>query len=99
MPRRDGDPFPNFRFALELSDVRVAGFAECAGLQMETKVFEYKEGGRNDSTLKFPENTSYGNVVLKRGITKSHDLVQWQLEVVNGTFGKNKRQDHPSIAI
>lgn len=99
MPRRDSDPFPNFRFALELNDVQVAGFAECTGLQMETKVFEYKEGGRNDTTLRFPEYASYGNVTLKRGITRSNELIEWQREVVNGTFGKNKREDNPSIAV
>src|SRR5439155_24068023 len=65
MPRRGDDPLGNFRFSLELDQVRVAGFAECSGLQMETKVLEYKEGGNNSTTLKFPEGSSYGNITLK----------------------------------
>jgi phage tail-like protein len=99
MPRRLGDPYTNFRFILELGNVLAAGFAECNGLQMETKVFEYKEGGRNETTLKFPEATIYGNITLKRGITQSNELINWQLDVVNGEFSKNSRKNSVNIAI
>ena len=99
MPRRDQDPFGNFRFKLELGDVEVAGFAECTGLNIETKVMEYKEGGNNATTLKFPEPSTFGNVTLKRGVTNSNELIEWQLDVVSGTFGKNARKNNPSIAI
>jgi phage tail-like protein len=91
MPRRANDPYGNFRFVVELGSIQVAGFAECTGLQMETKVFEYKEGGRNETTLKFPETTSYGNITLKRGITASNALIDWQFDVVNGIFNTNPR--------
>ena len=99
MARREQDPFGNFRFKLELGDVEVAGFAECTGLNIETKVFEYKEGGNNSTTLKFPEPASFSNVTLKRGVTNSNELIEWQLDVVSGTFGKNARANNPSIAI
>lgn len=99
MPRRETDPFGNFRFKLELGDVEVAGFAECTGLNVETKVFEYKEGGNNATTLKFPESSTFGNVTLKRGVTNSNELIEWQFDVVSGAFGKNRRADNPSIAI
>lgn len=99
MARRDADPFANFRFGLELNDVQVAGFSECTGLNVEAKVYEYKEGGRNETTLKFPDTATYGNVTLKRGITRATDLLDWQLDVVNGTFGTNGRVDDTSVAI
>ena len=99
MPRRDEDPYCNFRFTLELGSVQVAGFAECTGLNIETKVLEYKEGGNNLTTLKFPEASTYGNVTLKRGVTASSDLIDWQLDVATGTFEKNSRSSNPSIAI
>ena len=92
MPRREQDPFGNFRFKLELGDVEVAGFAECTGLNIETKVMEYKEGGNNATTLKFPEPSTFGNVTLKRGVTNSNELIEWQLDVVAGTFSKNARK-------
>jgi phage tail-like protein len=99
--RREADPFGNFRFKveMELGGVKVATFAECTGLNIETKVFEYKEGGNNATTLKFPEPTSYGNVTLKRGVTKSNELLSWQLDVATGTFSQNKRSGNTSVTI
>ena len=99
MARREQDPFGNFRFKVQLGNVEVAGFAECTGLNIETKVLEYKEGGNNATTLKFPEPSTFGNVTLKRGVTNSNELIEWQLDVVSGTFGKNSRASNPSIAI
>lgn len=99
MPRRDNDPYTNFRFRLELNNIQVAGFAECTGLQMETKVFEYKEGGRNETALKFPETSTYGNITLKRGVTNANELIDWQLAIVNGTFDINPRTQKTNIAI
>jgi len=81
MPRRDIDPYASFRFILEIGNIKSGGFSECAGLQMEVKAFEYKEGGNNKTTLKFPEHASYGNVTLKRGVTASNDLINWQLQI------------------
>jgi len=99
MARREQDPFGNFRFKVTLGDVQVAGFAECTGLNVETKVMEYKEGGNNSTTLKFPEPSTYGNVTLKRGVTNSNELLSWQLDVVNGTFSKNRRAGNQTVAI
>ena len=99
MPVTTEDPHGNFRFSLELRDVVVAGFAECTGLQMETKVFEYKEGGNNSTTLKFPEGTSFGNITLKRGVSSSNELLDWQLDVVTGEFSTNARSSDRRLAI
>ncbi|HEX8140083.1 MAG TPA: phage tail protein [Pyrinomonadaceae bacterium] len=99
MARRKDDPFGNYRFRLEISNIGVAGFAECSGLNMETKVFEYKEGGNNSTTLKFPESTTFANVTLKRGVTTSTELMDWQFDVANGAFSVNKRSNKNNIAI
>jgi phage tail-like protein len=93
--RRDKDPYANYRFRLELGSIMVAGFSECTGLNIEVKVFEYKEGGNNATTLKFPETATYSNIVLKRGVTRDLDLIKWQLDVVNGQFQTNKRPQFP----
>ena len=60
--RRADDPLLAFRFVLELGALQAAGFQECTGLQMETRTFDYNEGGRNSSALKFPER---GTVALR----------------------------------
>ena len=91
--RRENDPVGNFKFVLELGFLQAAAFSECTGLQLETKVFEYKEGGRNSHSLKFPEVGSIGNITLKRGLTSganSDALFEWQRDVMNGTFDQNR---------
>jgi phage tail-like protein len=92
MPRRDSDPYAGFNFLLEIDSLQVAGFSECTGLQMEIKTFDYKEGGRNNSTLKFPEHTSYGNVTLKRGVTIANNMIDWQLAAAEGRFKRGRGQ-------
>jgi phage tail-like protein len=99
MPRRDRDPYGAFRFALELGSIQVAGFAECTGLNVETKVYEYKEGGNNATTLKFPEHAAFGNITLKRGLSQATDLIDWQFEIVGGRFQVNPRSQKVNISI
>jgi phage tail-like protein len=96
------DPVGNFKFRLELGSIEVAGFSECTGLQLETKVYEYKEGGRNSHSLKFPDTGSVGNITLKRGITTGANadvLFNWHQDVMDGNFDKeknpNRRPDNP----
>lgn len=98
MPRRDEDPFlnNNFKFMLGIDGLYAAGFTECSGLQAETSTFQYKEGGRNNTTLHFPEHSSYGNVTLKTGISFINDLLlDWQQDIATGRFSFNPRSSPP----
>ncbi|NIV07641.1 MAG: phage tail protein [candidate division Zixibacteria bacterium] len=98
MSRRFEDPFLNynFKFILGIDGFYAAGFTECSGLQAETKTFQYKEGGRNNTTLHFPEHTSYGNITLKTGITFINDLLlDWQQDIATGQFRLNPRSSPP----
>lgn len=91
--RRPEDPFPSFRFVLELGALQVAGFQECTGLQLETKLFEYPEGGRNSSPLKFPERGAVSNITLKRGMVSgptTSTLFNWHRDVMTGSFDPNQ---------
>jgi phage tail-like protein len=97
--RRDTDPVLNYRFVLELGFVQVAGFSECTGLSQETKVMEYKEGGRNHSPIKLPEGGGTGNITLKRGVvtgSSADALFKWHRDVMHGEFddsaNPNKRK-------
>src|SRR5262245_49298427 len=97
--RRANDPVGNFRFVLELGSLQAAGFTECTGLHLETKVFEYREGGRNSHMLKFPEMGNVGTITLKRGITSgpgSDLLYRWQRDVMSGTFDNAANPNRPS---
>src|SRR5215467_11081253 len=54
-----------------------AGFSECSGLEMTMQPEEYREGGRNDSVLKFPNRITWSNIILKRGIVADTGLWDW----------------------
>ena len=95
--KRPQDPFAAFHFELELGHVKIGGFSECTGLELETKVFEYREGGRNSHALKFPEQTETKNLVLKRGITASNELFEWYLDIASGLFEHANQRPASSI--
>jgi len=99
---RRSDPILTYRFVLELGFVQVAGFSECTGLALETKVTELREGGRNSGPLKFPDVGAVGNITLRRGIVPGPNvdvLVKWQLDVMRGEFDptRNPNRRKPSV--
>jgi len=68
----------------------IAGFTECTGLDMTMDLEEYPEGGNNGTVLKFPKRARYGEIVLKKGITKDTTLFDW---FYGFTQGAGKRKD------
>jgi phage tail-like protein len=87
---RASDPFAVFKFAVEIQDLRVGGFSEVSGLQSETEVEEYREGGNNLHFHKLAKATKYGNLILKRGLVDSQALWQWRQDVINGTINRKQ---------
>lgn len=85
------DPFLAFRFEVKLDNLSVGGFSECSGLQLETEVKEYHEGGLNTHLRKFPTSTKQANITLKRGIVDKelwdwyYDLTQGQVQFRSGS--------------
>jgi phage tail-like protein len=77
------DPFAAFRFELRIDDLAVAGFSTCTGLQLDTEVLDYNEGGLNTHVLKFPGRTKQVNLVLRRGII-DRDLWDWYFDLTQG---------------
>ena len=80
------DPYTGFNFIVQNRDSNsvLGGFSEVSGLEIDTEVEEYKEGGRNDYVHKLPTITRYQNLVLKRGLTTSNTLYDWEKEVARG---------------
>lgn len=68
----------------------VAGFTECSGLEMSLELEEYSEGGNNGTVLKFPKRAKWGDLTLKRGLTKNTALFDWYYGF---TQGQAKRKD------
>jgi phage tail-like protein len=77
------DPFLSFRFEIDLDNFVVSAFSECSGLQLETDVMDYAEGGLNTFVHKFPGRTKQVNIQLKRGIA-DRKIWDWYYDVTQG---------------
>jgi phage tail-like protein len=78
------DIYSNCRFYVIVESLTKAVFTELSGLQMETEVFEYQEGGNNSYVHRLPGRTKVGNITLKRGMTSGNELFTWYLENQQG---------------
>lgn len=78
------DIYPVTRFYVSIDGVTKAVFTELSGLQLETDVFEYAEGGNNGFVHRLPGSTKVGNLTLKRGVAPSNELFQWYLKTARG---------------
>ncbi len=81
---RKDDPYLGFRFQVEVDSLRVAGFSEVSGLEIEMEPEEYREGGVNSYTHKLPTHFDHPNVLLERGITDYQGLWLWIQDVRDG---------------
>lgn len=82
MVRRD--PYAAFNFRVEIDGLEVAGFAEVSGLESETEVIEYREGNEIGAARKLNGLTKYPNIVLRRGVSESVELMEWRQNVIDG---------------
>jgi phage tail-like protein len=78
----------NCRFYLRIGSEIEARFSEASGLQVETTVQDYEEGGNNAFVHRLPGRTKVGNLTLKRGITKGSEFFKWYTDVANGNIVK-----------
>jgi phage tail-like protein len=87
MSRRD--PYHGFRFIVEVEGLTVGGFSRVKGLVRETKFEVFREGGVNDFEHKLASLTTFGNLILERGLIAS-ELWDWHEKVVNGDIRRRK---------
>lgn len=77
MPDQQAYPYLNLLFEIKVADNVLATFSECTGLSLEVTTEDYHEGGENRFVHRFPTVPQVPNLVLKRGMTESHDLWDW----------------------
>jgi phage tail-like protein len=76
-------PFTAFNFGVEIKVEGVAmqicdaAFSECDGLEMTMDVKTIREGGNNGKQIRLTGPINYGQVTMKRGMTKTFDLWNW----------------------
>ncbi|HEX2223482.1 MAG TPA: phage tail protein [Thermoanaerobaculia bacterium] len=81
------DPYTAFNFLVEIEGLIAGGFTEVSGLQVETAVEDYQEGGQNEYVHKLPGPTRYpSNLTLKRGLTDVDSFWRWHRGVIAGSF-------------
>jgi phage tail-like protein len=79
------DPYRNFGFLVEIDGLASSAFSEVELPESSIEVIEYREGSDPlSSSRKLPGRVRYGNIVLKRGLTKNNDLWNWWNTVRNG---------------
>jgi phage tail-like protein len=77
------DPLRPYRYLIEFDRVQWGGFSRVKGIGAETKIESYREGGVNDREHKLATLTTYGNIVLERGVVDAR-LWDWHRDVVEG---------------
>lgn len=77
------DPFRGFKFRVIIggNGGQAIGFQSVTGLAEETEVVEYREGTDPVTMRKLPGLTSYDNIVLERGLSRSNFLLDWRKQV------------------
>lgn len=81
------DPYMAFNFFVEIEGLIIGGFSEVNGLQVETVVQDYQEGGQNEYVHKLPGPARYpSNLILKRGLTDIETFWGWHQDVIAGTI-------------
>jgi len=86
------DPLRNFRFRLEIDGLQAAGFSEVALGATTTDVIDYREGTDPPHVRKLSGLTKFGNVTLKRGVSRSLDLYNWHKGIIDGALQANRRR-------
>ena len=79
------DPLRNYKFVIDVPGFGRAGFSSIDGLNMETEVIEYREGGDPATMKKIPGQTSYDNIVLERGKSDDEDFLSWYNQIFERT--------------
>jgi phage tail-like protein len=95
--RKDATPIGYFR--IEIEGIDSASFRKCSGLKSETEVFEYQEGGDNETTLKLMGPTKANNIVLTKGYVSDPQLFKWRDEVASSGSNPIKRRNGSIVAL
>jgi phage tail-like protein len=78
----DDKRFSSYLFLIEIDGIETARFQKCEGLEAETYIYEFEEGGLNCTTHKFYGHTRHPNLILEKGVSESEALYRWYKETL-----------------
>jgi len=79
------DPYLSFHFKVEIHGLTVAGFSEVSGLDVESAVETFREGGESGYEQQLAGPTKFpSRIVLKKGVVDSKELWSWHQDVTRG---------------
>ncbi len=98
-------PYQSFNFFVEIEGILVGGFSECSGLEVETELYDYREGGVNAYVHHFAGPTKHPPLMLKHGMTPLDGLWGWHQDIAsrgiinrrNGTVYLLSKQKLPLV--
>lgn len=96
------DPKTAFCFRVEITGVAPADsvqafFKSASGLNSESEVVPYKEGGLNTTTHQLIGPTKWPNIVLKKGFTGDASFIKWRDEFLNDAPGRKLERRNGKI--
>lgn len=78
------EPYRNYKFLVEIDGIIQAGFSEVTILNSSQDMIENYEGSDQFTIHKIPGVATYGNIILKRGMTETMELYNWYKQVEDG---------------
>ena len=86
-------------FRVEVDSIDSAAFRKCSGLKTESEVFEYQEGGDNETVRKLIGPTKASNLVLTKGYVSDPALFKWRDEIAASGTKKIARRNGSLVAL
>ena len=80
-------------FRVEIDSIEGGSFRKCTGLKSETEIFEYQEGGDNETVRKLVGPTKASNLVLTKGFVSDFSLFKWRDELASSGNKKIVRRN------
>ena len=99
MPAIRKDPHAIAFFRVEIDSIDSASFRKCSGLKTESEVFEYQEGGDNETVRKLIGPTKAANIVLTKGFVSDPALFKWRDDIATSGTKKIARRNGSVVAL
>jgi len=82
----DDERLSSYYFTIEIDGIQTDRFFECEGLEMAATMYEIEEGGFNTSTHYRMGGNRSPSLILKKGINKNNEFINWFQSNANGNF-------------